>query len=101
MYTFFFPLQSLGDGQGDKCEDYDGDGYPDNIDVCPENPHIHTTDLRTFQTVVLDPEGTEQVDPRWIVFDEVNKSAQMHFVERRVWTLMFCRFLFIGRNFTF
>ncbi|XP_071844501.1 cartilage oligomeric matrix protein-like isoform X2 [Apostichopus japonicus] len=69
-------IDTNGDGQGDKCEDFDGDGYPDNIDVCPENPHIHTTDLRTFQTVVLDPEGTEQVDPRWIVFDEGKQIMQ-------------------------
>lgn len=65
-----------GNGQGDECEDFDKDGYPDNLDVCPENPHIHTTDLRTFQTVVLDPEGTEQVDPRWIVFDEGKQIMQ-------------------------
>lgn len=51
--------------------DFDRDGVDDQYDACPENPNIFTTDLRTYQTVVLDPEGEAQVDPKWIVFDEV------------------------------
>ena len=60
------------DGRGDKCEiDFDGDGSPDIIDVCPENEKVYQTDFRAYQTVVLDPEGDSQIDPNWVILNEV------------------------------
>ncbi|XP_071476571.1 cartilage oligomeric matrix protein-like [Diadema antillarum] len=73
------PEQDDGDedGHGDACDsDFDKDGVIDTEDACPENPNIYSTDLRTYQTVVLDPEGEAQVDPRWIVFDEGRQIIQ-------------------------
>ncbi|XP_041464123.1 cartilage oligomeric matrix protein-like isoform X1 [Lytechinus variegatus] len=65
------------DGIGDRCDsDFDRDGVDDPYDACPENPNIFSTDLRTYQTVVLDPEGEAQVDPKWIVFDEGRQIMQ-------------------------
>ena len=62
----------LDDGKGDKCEfDKDGDGIPDVTDVCPENEKIYKTDFRAYQTVVLDPEGDSQIDPNWVILNEV------------------------------
>jgi thrombospondin 2/3/4/5 len=49
-------------GRGDACErDRDGDKYDDEHDNCPNNSKIFSTDFRTYQTVVLDPEGESQV----------------------------------------
>ena len=56
--------------------DFDRDGVEDPYDACPENPNIFTTDLRAYQTVVLDPEGEAQVDPKWIIFDEVRLHSK-------------------------
>ncbi|KAJ8045394.1 Thrombospondin-1 [Holothuria leucospilota] len=55
-------------GKGDACEyDFDGDGVADTDDACPSNVLIWRTDLSHFQTIMLDPQGTEQYDPHWIV----------------------------------
>ncbi|PIK56166.1 putative thrombospondin-1 [Apostichopus japonicus] len=55
-------------GKGDACEyDFDGDGVPDPNDACPANVDIWRTDLSHFRTTILDPLGTEQYDPHWIV----------------------------------
>lgn len=63
-----------GTGVGDACRgDFDGDGTPDIYDVCPDNKRIYTTDFRSFHTVALDPKGSSQKDPEWIVF---NKGAE-------------------------
>lgn len=60
------------DGIGDVCEgDFDSDQVPDRIDVCPENAEVRQTDFRTFQTVTLDPLGDAQIDPHWIVQNQV------------------------------
>ncbi|XP_067934643.1 cartilage oligomeric matrix protein-like [Watersipora subatra] len=60
-----------GDGVGDVCEDdYDDDNIIDYSDVCPENNKIHSTDFRTFFTVVLDPIGDSQIDPEWIILND-------------------------------
>ena len=68
-----FFVQKLGDGRGDACEDdFDQDGHIDPYDACPEDPKIYDTDFRTFQTIVLDPIGDSQVDPNWVVFDQVS-----------------------------
>ena len=67
-----FSIVHLGDGRGDACEDdTDGDGYPDHFDVCPDNGDLHSTDFRAFQTVILDPEGDAQIDPQWIILNDV------------------------------
>ncbi|KAK9498010.1 hypothetical protein O3M35_003899 [Rhynocoris fuscipes] len=71
------PLQedSDRDGIGDKCqEDNDADGVYNHIDNCPNNSKIFQTDFRTFQTVVLDPEGDSQVDPHWVIY---NRGAEI------------------------
>jgi len=61
-----------GNGIGDACEnDYDNDKTIDYSDVCPENNKIHSTDFRTFFTVVLDPIGDSQIDPEWIILNDV------------------------------
>lgn len=61
-----------GDGVGDVCErDFDNDTIIDPIDVCPENAEVTLTDFREYQTVVLDPEGDAQIDPNWVVLNQV------------------------------
>lgn len=54
--------------------DFDQDQVIDRIDVCPENAEITLTDFRAYQTVVLDPEGDAQIDPNWVVLNQVNGS---------------------------
>lgn len=64
-----------GDGVGDICEsDFDQDTVIDRIDVCPENAEITLTDFRAYQTVVLDPEGDAQIDPNWVVLNQVKHT---------------------------
>lgn len=67
------PLSThTGDGIGDLCEtDFDQDKVIDRIDVCPENAEVTLTDFRAYQTVVLDPEGDAQIDPNWVVLNQV------------------------------
>ena len=60
------------DGIGDDCSgDYDGDDIPDTQDMCPNNNKIIRTDFRGLQTVALDPYGDSQVDPKWMVHNQV------------------------------
>ena len=69
------------DGVGDICEaDFDQDQVIDRIDVCPENAEITLTDFRAYQTVVLDPEGDAQIDPNWVVLNQVHITRwwQLH-----------------------
>lgn len=62
-----------GDGIGNVCEnDFDNDTISDVVDVCPENAEVTLTDFRTYQTVVLDPEGDAQIDPNWVVLNQVS-----------------------------
>lgn len=59
---------------GDICEsDFDQDKIVDQIDNCPENAEVTLTDFRAFQTVVLDPEGDAQIDPNWVVLNQVGR----------------------------
>ena len=66
-----------GDGVGDACQgDFDADKVVDKIDVCPENAEVTLTDFRAFQTVVLDPEGDAQIDPNWVVLNQVGARTR-------------------------
>lgn len=68
-YTFIL----TDNGVGDACDgDYDDDKIIDYSDVCPENNQIHSTDFRSFFTVVLDPIGDSQIDPEWIILNDVS-----------------------------
>lgn len=73
LTSFPLPLPPRSDdGIGDLCEtDFDQDKVIDRIDVCPENAEVTLTDFRAYQTVVLDPEGDAQIDPNWVVLNQV------------------------------
>lgn len=58
----------------------------DRIDNCPENAEVTLTDFRAYQTVVLDPEGDAQIDPNWVVLNQVSD-----------YFLSICRYLYIYR----
>lgn len=60
-------------GVGDVCEnDFDNDAVMDWMDVCPESAEVTLTDFRAYQTVILDPEGDAQIDPNWVVLNQVS-----------------------------
>lgn len=55
------------------CEnDFDNDAVLDLVDVCPESSEVTLTDFRAYQTVILDPEGEAQIDPNWVVLNQVS-----------------------------
>lgn len=76
--SFFFPVHLLiGDGSGDACfDDFDNDSIPDALDACPLNHDIGVTDFRKFQVVLLDPKGTTQSDPLWIIRSQGTELLQ-------------------------
>lgn len=51
------------------------DNIIDKIDHCPENAEVTLTDFRAYQTVVLDPHGDSQIDPNWVVLNQVSNRA--------------------------
>lgn len=62
---------------GDVCEtDFDNDKVLDLYDVCPENAEVTMTDFRAYQTVILDPEGEAQIDPSWVVLNQVSSPTK-------------------------
>ncbi|XP_071963203.1 thrombospondin-1-like [Antedon mediterranea] len=64
-------------GRGDACEeDFDGDGVVDRLDACPENANIQRTDLSAFEMVRLDPYGSVQNDPFWMVRNHGKELVQ-------------------------
>lgn len=81
--TFFQTIANLwllvltGDGSGDECfDDFDQDSVPDALDPCPLNQDIRSTDFRKFQVVLLDPAGTTQSDPLWVIRSQGTELLQ-------------------------
>lgn len=64
-------------GVGDRCDgDFDDDEIVDFKDNCPNNSKIYATDFRSYQTVVLDPEGDSQIDPNWVIYNNGAEIVQ-------------------------
>ena len=65
-------LFSLVNPVGDACvNDYDGDGVPDDDDVCPHVKHISKTSFLEYFTVDLHPGHVDPV-PKWRVAKKVS-----------------------------
>ncbi|XP_053270331.1 thrombospondin-2 [Pleuronectes platessa] len=70
-------LDLNGDGSGEACfDDFDNDSIPDALDPCPLNQDISSTDFRRFQVVLLDPKGTTQSEPFWVIRSQGTELLQ-------------------------
>ena len=49
--------------------DRDSDGISDFEDICPDDPEINSPDFKGYETVLLDPHGSAQLDPYWVVLN--------------------------------
>lgn len=77
LHSLSLFLFLTGDGSGDACfDDFDNDSIPDALDPCPLNQDIGSTDFRKFQVVLLDPKGTTQSDPLWVIRSEGTELLQ-------------------------
>merc|ERR1712032_1754683 len=80
-------------GVGDQCDgDWDCDGTNDFLDNCQNNSRVSITDFNNFQKIALDPEGTSQMDPNWVI---LNGGAEI------LETLNSDPGLAVGRDFAF
>ena len=62
----------LDNSIGDVCQnDLDGDGVPNDKDVCPEDPAVSRTDFSDYMTVDLDTGTRNKVKPEWRTFNNV------------------------------
>jgi len=62
---------------GDHCDgDWDGDGTTDFLDNCPNNSRVSITNFNNFQTIALDPHGSSQRDPEWVILNEGAEITQ-------------------------
>ena len=55
--------------------DSDNDGVLDVNDICPDDSLISHADFNGYETILLDPEGTAQLDPYWVVMNQVDFTA--------------------------
>ncbi|KAK1120476.1 hypothetical protein K0M31_012453 [Melipona bicolor] len=63
---------------GDACwNDNDNDTVKNTLDNCPNNSLIWTTDFRKYTTIALDPVGTAQEDPVWVIHNEGAEIQQL------------------------
>ncbi|XP_017884490.1 cartilage oligomeric matrix protein [Ceratina calcarata] len=49
------------------ADDFDNDTVINRNDNCPNNTLVWTTDFRKYKTINLDPIGTAQEDPIWVI----------------------------------
>lgn len=69
----------LDENSGDACwNDNDNDTVKNLLDNCPNNSLIWATDFRKYTTVALDPIGTAQVDPVWVIHHEGAEIQQLY-----------------------
>nr|XP_033201541.1 cartilage oligomeric matrix protein [Bombus vancouverensis nearcticus] len=67
------------ENSGDACwNDNDNDTVKNLLDNCPNNSLIWATDFRKYTTVALDPIGTAQVDPVWVIHHEGAEIQQLY-----------------------
>lgn len=72
-------MSCIDDGIGDACwNDNDNDTVINPYDVCPNDSSIWITDFRQYTTVNLDPYGTSQLDPLWLIHHEGAEIEQIY-----------------------
>ena len=69
---------SNGDGVGDACtDDCDGDTVIDELDVCPCNGDIVSTDFRAMQLIDMGENSYSQPHPVWELKNEGKEIHQL------------------------